>query len=613
MMRSLYAAVSGLKGNQTYMDVIGNNIANVNTTGYKSSNVTFQDMLSQTLQGASSPSGTQGGTNPMQVGLGVGVASISTNFTDGSTQPTGISTNLAISGDGFFVVGTPTNQMYTRSGDFTTDEQGNFLNSAGYSVLGWPADASGVVDTTQPISALQIPVGSTMPAKVSTTITLTGNLNGGATALDPAAVAADAAVVATNATTSVTDATDAVAAATALKTAADAAVSFPAPAGAPLTAALAAQTAANAALTAANTALTAANAAKTAADAAKIAADALAAGTGTAANALAAANASATAATTAKTAATAAATAATAAATAAATSQGTTGSDGATTAAAVAAATLLSSSTVTAVASAASLSAATSTAVASATAASSNDSVQPVSLDVFDTQGNKYTLTGTITKTADNTWTFTPASKIIGGTDGKTVVANVTGGSSTIKFNSDGTFDTSTVFNALTINPAGGPYAGAGAFTVQPSGSTTSPLTQNGSDSTAKISGTDGYAAGTLNGKTIGTDGVIVGSFTNGKTQAIGQVALAIFNNPDGLLSAGGNLYTKTTNSGEAQIGKAGTGGRGKFTPGSLEMSNVDLAQQFTNMIVAQRAFQANSKIITTDDNMLEELVNLKR
>ncbi|AJQ27323.1 flagellar hook protein FlgE [Pelosinus fermentans] len=537
MMRSLYAAVSGLKGNQTYMDVIGNNIANVNTTGYKSSNVTFQDMLSQTLQGASSPSGTQGGTNPMQVGLGVGVASISTNFTDGSTQPTGISTNLAISGDGFFVVGTPTNQMYTRSGDFTTDEQGNFLNSAGYSVLGWSANASGVIDTTQPISALQIPVGSTMPAKVSTTITLTGNLNGGATALDVDQVKsdADAAVTAANAL---------VAAVPAASTAAH-------------TAAVAAQTAA----------VTAATAAQNLVD-----------GTGTAAAALAAANAAATAAQTA-----ASAIAADPAAAAAATAQATT------------------------------LSTTTSATVASATAASSNDSVQPVSLDVFDTQGNKYTLTGTITKTADNTWTFTPASKIIGGTDGKTVVANVTGGSSTIKFNSDGTFDTSTVFNALTINPAGGPYAGAGAFTVQPSGSTTSPLTQNGSDSTAKISDTDGYAAGTLNGKTISTTGEIIGSFTNGKTQAIGQVALAVFNNPDGLLSAGGNLYTKTTNSGEAQIGKAGTGGRGKFTPGSLEMSNVDLAQQFTNMIVAQRAFQANSKIITTDDNMLEELVNLKR
>ncbi|SFL72212.1 flagellar hook protein FlgE [Pelosinus propionicus] len=604
MMRSLYAAVSGLKGNQTYMDVIGNNIANVNTTGFKASNVTFQDMLSQTLQGASSPQGTQGGTNPMQIGLGVGVGSISTNFTDGSTQSTGISTNLAISGDGFFVVGTSTNQMYTRSGDFTTDTLGNLVNSAGYSVLGWQANASGVVDTTQPISALQIPVGSTMPAKVSTTITLAGNLNASATALDPAAVAADAATVATDATTAVTNATNAVTAANALKAAADAAVTANS-----TTETLAAQVAATDALTAANAAKASADAAKIAADAAKTAADALVAGTGTAAEALTAAKASATAAATAKTKATAVVTATTAATVAASTAESATGAHPTTTAV-VTAAGSLSTAANSSVTSTTALSDASSTAVTSATAAAENDSAQPISYDLYDTQGNKYTLTGSITKTGVNTWTFTPSEEIIGGTDGKTTVAHVSGGSSIIKFNADGTFDTSTVFNALTIDPTGGPYEGAGAFTVQPSGST---MTQNGSDSTAKISNTDGYAAGTLNGKTIGTDGVIMGSFTNGKTQAIGQVALAVFNNPDGLLSAGGNLYTKTTNSGEAQIGAAGTGGRGKFTPGSLEMSNVDLAQQFTNMIVAQRAFQANSKIITTDDNMLEELVNLKR
>jgi flagellar hook protein FlgE len=542
MMRSLYAAVSGLKGNQTYMDVIGNNIANVNTVGYKSSNVTFQDMLSQTLQGASSASGTKGGTNPMQVGLGVGVASISTNFADGSTQSTGISTNLAISGDGFFVVGTPTNQMYTRSGDFTTDAQGNFVNSAGYSVLGWPANASGVVDTTQPISALQIPVGSTMPAKVSTAITLTGNLNASATALDPATVAsdADAALLKANA----------------------------------LSTAIGAITPA---LPTTNAAMVAVSAAQSAASDAKTAADNLAAA---APNTTAAATAAAAALDAAK-----AAVIAANAAVKAIAADPVAKANAATTAAAAALVTAVSA------------------------ISSSSDSAQPVSYDLYDTQGNKYTLTGTITKTGDNSWTFTPASTIIGGTDGETTVATVTGGSSTIKFNADGTYDTSTVFNALTIDPTGGPYAGAGSFTVQPSGST---MTQNGTDSTAKMS-SDGYGAGTLNGKTISSTGQIVGSFTNGLTQVIGQVALAVFNNPDGLLSAGGNLYTKSTNSGEPQIGTASTGGRGTFTPGSLEMSNVDLAQQFTNMIVAQRAFQANSKIITTDDSMLEELVNLKR
>ena len=93
----------------------------------------------------------------------------------------------------------------------------------------------------------------------------------------------------------------------------------------------------------------------------------------------------------------------------------------------------------------------------------------------------------------------------------------------------------------------------------------------------------------------------------------IAQIALAAFNNPDGLISAGDSMYTKSTNSGEPQIGTTSTGGRGTLTPGSLEMSNVDLAQQFTNMIVAQRAFQANSKIITTDDTILDDLIQMKR
>ena len=104
MMRSLYSGVSGLKGHQTRMDVIGNNIANVNTTGFKSSRVTFADTLSQTQAGAAAPSGNLGGTNPKQIGLGVGVASIDTIFTDGSVQATGKNTDLCLSGNGLFVV-----------------------------------------------------------------------------------------------------------------------------------------------------------------------------------------------------------------------------------------------------------------------------------------------------------------------------------------------------------------------------------------------------------------------------------------------------------------------------------------------------------------------------
>jgi flagellar hook protein FlgE len=540
-----------LKNNQTYMDVIGNNISNVNTVGFKSSSVTFQDMLSQTLQGASGASGTMGGTNPMQVGLGSSLASISTNFTDGSTQSTGVSTDLAISGQGFFVVGTAQNQMYTRNGNFTTDSLGNFLTNTGLSVLGWQANSAGEVDTTQPIAGITIPVGSSMPAKLSTTITLTGNLNAGADAIDL--------------TTMQTNADAAVAAASSLKVAADAVLTTT-----PTPTTPAASAAAGVAASAAATALADATAAQAAAVAA-----AASPTTATIAVALEAA---------AK--ALASVTAASAAAT---TSANTTGTNSTTAAAAVAAA---------------------KTAKAAVAAIAKTDSATPVTLPVYDAQGNAYTLTGTITKATANAWTFVPAQNILGGADGTTIVATVsTGGTSTIKFNADGTFDTSTTFKAITINPTG-PYAGASVFKIQPDGST---MKQYGTDTTAKFSETDGYGAGTLKNTTIASNGQITGNFTNGKTQVIAQIALAVFNNPDGLLSSGNSYYTKTTNSGEPQIGTTDTGGRGTFTPGSLEMSNVDLAQQFTNMIVAQRAFQANSKIITTDDSMLEELVNLKR
>ena len=138
-------------------------------------------------------------------------------------------------------------------------------------------------------------------------------------------------------------------------------------------------------------------------------------------------------------------------------------------------------------------------------------------------------------------------------------------------------------------------------------------MTQFGGDSTAQATAQDGYAAGTLSKVTIDPTGTIVGRFTNGQSLNLAQVALAVFNNPAGLNKAGENLFMQSTNSGTAQIGQSDTGGRGKFSPGSLEMSNVDLASEFSNMIVTQRGFQANSKIITTTDTMLEELVNLKR
>jgi flagellar hook protein FlgE len=428
MMRSLYSAISGLRNHQTRMDVIGNNIANVNTTGFKQSRVTFQDTLSQTLQGASSAAGNQGGSNPMQVGMGMAIASIDTIFTDGSFSPTGKSTDLGISGNGFFVISNGQSQMYTRNGAFDFDTSGNFvMPGSGYKVVGWKADANGNIDTTQPTNNIQIPVGATMPAKASTQITYGGNLLG-----------------------------DAIAGATSQSTA---------------------------------------------------------------------------------------------------------------------------------------------------------------SIEVYDSQGNAYKVSGTFEKAATpiNTWKFTPAATVTN-SDG-VLVGNVTGGASTITFNADGTYNSVTTAPLVITPPAASPYAGAGPTTVNLN---FAGMTQygGGGSKTATSNVTvdrDGYTAGTLESKTVSKTGVISGRFSNGQSQDLAQVALASFNNPGGLEKVGESLYVKSNNSGEPQVGTSGTGGRGSFSPGTLEMSNVDLATEFSNMIVTQRGFQANSKVITTTDTMLEELVNLKR
>ena len=134
MLRSMFSGVSGLRSHQTMMDVIGNNIANVNTVGYKASSVVFQDLLSQALRGAGAPTAGatgNGGTNPSQVGLGVRVGGVTTNFTQGAAQLTGRSTDLSISGDGFFVVRQQGQTLYTRAGSMSFDALGRLTTSDG--------------------------------------------------------------------------------------------------------------------------------------------------------------------------------------------------------------------------------------------------------------------------------------------------------------------------------------------------------------------------------------------------------------------------------------------------------------------------------------------------
>jgi flagellar hook protein FlgE len=220
----------------------------------------------------------------------------------------------------------------------------------------------------------------------------------------------------------------------------------------------------------------------------------------------------------------------------------------------------------------------------------------PLSATVYDAQGNAIPLTLTFTKSASNTWTMTPTA---------TAPSTVIGGS-TITFNGAGK-----VLSGGTVSLSVAP--GNGATTPEPISLDLTQITQLASTPSSLSSNTDGASAGTLTSFTVGQAGDITGVYSNGYKQSLGQMAMASFSNPSGLVKAGGNLFSASPNSGTAQIGIPDSGGRGAIATGFLEGSNVDLAQQFTNMIMAERGFQANSKVITTSDEILQDLVNLKR
>jgi len=386
MLRSLYAGISGLRSHQMMLDVTGNNIANVNTVGFKAGSVQFQDTLSQIVQNSRAGQDGAGGTNAAQVGLGTQVSAIRTNFAQGSAQSTGVPTDLMIAGDGFFVVRNGAETMYTRNGGFWFDPSGRLVTADGALVQGWNAQ-NGVISTGAPIGTVSLPIGVTSPAVATQNAAVTGNLP------------ADAAV--------------------------------------------------------------------------------------------------------------------------------------------------------------------------------GEEIVRDIA--VYDTEGNSSQLTLTFTRTA-------------GGWD-------VTDGAATTSL---------TFVDGVLTGPA--TLASGGGVTVD-----LSALSGYANLRTVAISSQDGRASGALVSYTLAADGSLVGTFSNGAAEVLAQVALASFDNPEGLEKAGSSQYRASANSGEPRVGVAGSDGLGDLVSGALEMSNVDLSQEFTNLIVAQRGFQANARIITTSDEVLQELTNLKR
>jgi flagellar hook protein FlgE len=230
---------------------------------------------------------------------------------------------------------------------------------------------------------------------------------------------------------------------------------------------------------------------------------------------------------------------------------------------------------------------------------------------VYDSLGNSHTLTFNFTKSATDTWTYqvTLPAADTGGTGNPTVV-----GAGTMDFNANG--DLTTPAGAITglaitgladgagpINMTWNPYGTAGAGPL---------ITQVAAQSSTTTTNQNGYASGTLQSYNINADGTISGSFSNGQVQTIGQIALASFANMQGLALAGGNSYTPTLASGQAVIGAPEAGGRGSLTGGSLELSNVDISTEFTNLIVVQRGFEANARMVTTFDSVSQDTINLQ-
>ncbi|GAA1648034.1 flagellar hook protein FlgE [Georgenia ruanii] len=410
MLRSLFSGISSLRSHQTMLDVTGNNIANVNTTGYKAARTQFEDTLSQVLQNAGAPQAGQGGTNPAQVGLGVQVAAITNNFTDGATQQTGSPLDMKITGDGFFIINSGTEQLYTRAGAFTLDALGQLTTPGGALVQGWGVDANGKVDPTK-FGNISLPVSTTMGARATAEAVFEGNL--------PAEVAGGTTIDRT--------------------------------------------------------------------------------------------------------------------------------------------------------------------------------------IQIYNELGVARDLKVTFAKQADGSW------KVNAG-DGAATAVELT----------------LTPVPAVKADPNATPpveAVPAGTFDMSPVapwkvGGVTIDLSRVsgfGNLSTLEAKSQDGMGAGTLQSFSMNADGTLIGSFSNGFKEPVGRIALANFANAAGLEKAGGTAFRSTVNSGEAQVGTAGTGGRGSLSSRALEMSNVDLSQEFTNLIIAQRGFQAGSRVITTSDELLQELVNLKR
>lgn len=430
VLRAMYSGVSGLRAEGEALGVVGDNIANVNTVGFKSQRVVFQDVLGHSILA---------GTSSALPGSGVRVGDIQQMFTQGSLSNTGVSTDLALNGDGFFVVKGSVEGLngnfYTRAGQFKIDNQGFLTNPSGLQIQGYAANPDGTFQAA--LTSLKAPTAA-IPPHATEAMAVTANLDSSATVPTLAWDAQDPANTANFST----------------------------------------------------------------------------------------------------------------------------------------------------------------------------------SMTVYDSLGNQHTMEVYFRKTADNAWDY---HALVSGDELDPPVAgqNVEVGSGSLAFTTDGALNTLTTGTAIAVNFAGATPGQAITLDfgtpIAGGGTGLDGTTQFASPSNVSAQSQDGYASGDFSGVAVDGQGVVTGLYTNGQQLAIGQLAIAKFRSNDGLGRAGQNLWIETRDSGSAAMGTAGSGGRGALSAGALESSNVDLAEEFVGLIQHQRSFSANSKTITTADEMLQELINIKR
>ena len=680
MMRAMFSGVSGLKGHQTRMDVVGNNIANVNTTGFKASRVTFADMISQNLSGAAAPNGTLGGVNPKQIGLGMSVASTDLIYTNGSVQQTGKNTDVAISrGNGLFVVSKGDQKYYTRNGAFEFDAQGNLtIPSTGLYVQGYMASGGEVTPSGENTTKIQIPAGKSMEASSTISASYTKNLNATTPGYDVANILVKYADGTSGTTNSYTP-TETGKLVLTMSTGRKIYLDSSAPAqtvGSAATGTLYTSTISN--VTATTTgkvdavlSLDPANSASpkaiTGVTVPIIRTGATAFDSGTYAygdaynisgkitgivssppsdvkltldaNNTISPGAVVTVTVPKPTSFTykigdtytgqlkitsltpqAGATVTTAdgnsailsapipaITSAAATYAHTGGAPG--------------EGTITAITrestyeyggkkvSTISLNTKTGTSIGGLIGKeyNRNDTFYPsvtTLVTVYDSLGAAHSVPVVFTKSSNNKWTMSL------GTGGDTYSITEKDGTTTnvTLTKSDLNFDTTGAYlsGSASLNLTYGNGAAAQQVSMN-----LAAVTQYAGTSTISAT-SDGNAAGTLSSVSIDSSGVITGTYTNNVRRVEAQIAMAQFNNPSGLTKMGGNLYQESNNSGTRTVSGAADIGT-ELTTSALEMSNVDIADQFSDMIITQRGFQSNSKIITVSDEMLETLINMKR